>query len=154
MNICDIKLNMKLKNIIFKKVSISDADFLFELLKFRNSKNNISHKKMPSFLEHVNFIKKNNYANWYVIFLNKEKIGSIYLTKINEIGLHLKNEFEKNKVKKDELEKIILNKLIQKHPKNRYLVNVNPKNKNRIMLLKKYKFELLQYTFELNRDGK
>lgn len=136
---------MDSKNIIFRKVSISDADFLFDLLKFRKSNVNISHKKMPSFLEHKRFIKKNPYANWYVIFFNEEKIGSIYISKINEIGIHIRNDFKKNG-----LEKLIINKLIQKHPKNRYLINVNPKNKDRISFLKKNKFKLIQYTFELS----
>jgi len=48
---------------------------------------------MPTFTEHTNFVKSNSYSKWYIIFYNNQKIGSIYLTNINEIGISLKKEF-------------------------------------------------------------
>ena len=75
----------KMKDIKFKKVKISDAEFLYKLLSERIPKENISHKKMPSFLQHKKFIKSKPYSYWYIIFLEKNKIGTIYLTNINEI---------------------------------------------------------------------
>ena len=134
----------KMKDIKFKKVKISDAEFLYKLLSERIPKENISHKKMPSFLQHKKFIKSKPYSYWYIIFLEKNKIGTIYLTNINEIGIHIKKEFQSVKI-----EKIILKKLFSKHPRTRYLVNINPENKKSIQFFKKNGFKLLQKTYEL-----
>ena len=134
----------KMKDIKFKKVKISDAEFLYKLLSERIPKENISHKKMPSFLQHKKFNKSKPYSYWYIIFLEKNKIGTIYLTNINEIGIHIKKEFQSVKI-----EKIILKKLFSKHPRTRYLVNINPENKKSIQFFKKNGFKLLQLTYEL-----
>lgn len=136
-----------IKNTRFKKVSISNADFLYELLVQREPNTNISHKKMPTFLQHKKFVESNPYLYWYVIFFKNVEIGTIYLTNINEIGLHIKKEFHNL-----EIEKVVLNKLFQKHPRSRYLVNINPKNKKSIEFFKKNGFKLLQYTYEFEKN--
>ena len=43
-------------NIKLKKVTKDDAFVLYELLKYRDPGSNISHKKMPSYEEHIEFI--------------------------------------------------------------------------------------------------
>ena len=45
------------KEIFLKKVTKNDFDFLYELLKSRDPRTNISHKSMPSFEEHIKFVK-------------------------------------------------------------------------------------------------
>ena len=65
-----------------KLVTNSDGKFLFDLLKERDSRANISHKKMPTYVEHTKFIKSKPYSKWYIIFKSKQKIGSIYLSKM------------------------------------------------------------------------
>ena len=137
-------LTFKMKDIRFEKVRTSDAEFLYKLLSERIPIENISHRKMPTFLQHKKFINSNPYSYWYIIFSKKIKIGTIYLTNINEIGLHIKKEFQNITVKK-----IILNKLFTKHPRSRYLLNINPKNKKSIEFFKKNGFKLLQQTYEL-----
>jgi len=137
-------LTFKMKDIRFEKVRTSDAEFLYKLLSERIPIENISHRKMPTFLQHKKFINSNSYSYWYIIFSEKIKIGTIYLTNINEIGLHIKKEFQNITVKK-----IILNKLFTKHPRSRYLLNINPKNKKSIEFFKKNGFKLLQHTYEL-----
>lgn len=139
---------MKIEGVRFKKVGISDAEFLYKLLAERNLNENISHKKMPTFLQHKKFIDSKPYSYWYIIFSEKVKVGAVYLTNINEIGFHIKKEFQNLTV-----EKIILNKLISKHPRNRYLLNINPKNKKLIEFFKKNRFKLLQHTYELSIKG-
>jgi len=138
---------MNKNNFKLKKVTEYDVQFLYELLLERDPNSNISHKHMPSFLQHKKFIKTKPYSYWYVIIFNNKKIGSIYLTKINEIGLHMKKDFESK-----ELEKTILKVLFEKHPKKRFLVNVNPKNKKRIHFLKHNGFNLIQHTYELRMN--
>mgnify|MGYP003389050441 CR=1 FL=1 len=140
---------MENKKIKFKKVGNNDLDFLYHLLKYRDENSNISHKKMPTFLQHKKFVNSKPYVYWYIILQDNEEIGSVYITMLNEIGLHLKQEFNNLK-----LEKKILNLLMLKHPKTRFLININPKNEKRINFLKKNGFKLIQYTFEFTKEKK
>jgi len=126
-------------------VSRLDYRFLYNLLKERDPLANISHKKMPSYHEHVLFVSSKPYSKWYVILYGANKVGSIYITTQNEIGIFIKKSFQDKQIGS-----IVLKKLIQKNPNKRYLANVSPKNKNSINFFKKNKFKLIQYTFELN----
>ncbi len=126
-------------------VSRLDYRFLYNLLKERDPLANISHKKMPSYHEHVLFVSSKPYSKWYVILYGANKVGSIYITTQNEIGIFIKKSFQDKQIGS-----VVLKKLIQKNPKKRYLANVSPKNKNSINFFKKNKFKLIQYTFELN----
>ena len=80
-------------NLRIKPVSKSDHVFLYELLLEREPIMNINHKKMPSFTEHVNFILSKPYAKWYTIVINDTKIGTVYLTHRDEIGIFIKKKF-------------------------------------------------------------
>ena len=128
-----------------KTVSKSDYRFLYDLLMERDTRTNISHKKMPTYKQHVSFVSAKPYSKWYVIFYGTNKVGSIYLTSQKEIGIFIKKSFQDKQIGS-----VVLKKLIQKNPKKRYLANVSPKNKNSINFFKKNKFKLIQYTFELN----
>ena len=132
------------RNISLKEVNDCDLKFLFELLKERDPKANISHKLMPTFSEHVKFVKSRPYSKWYIIKNSRTKVGSIYLSKNNEIGIFLKKIYFNKGIANKALEL-----LIEKNPRERYLANVNPKNCNSIKFFKKNSFKLIQYTFEL-----
>ena len=112
----------------------------------RNPRENISHKKMPTYNEHLSFVSAKPYSKWYVILYRVNKVGSIYLTSQNEIGIFIKKSFQNKQIGN-----IALRKLIQKNPKKRYLANVNPKNKKSIRFFKNSGFKLIQYTFELSK---
>lgn len=134
--------------IILRSVSKDDIRFLYELLKNRSLNVNISHKKMPTYTQHSNFVKAHPYSKWYIIFLGNQKIGSLYLSKINEIGISLKKEFNKKRIKNS-----VLDILVEKDPRKRYLVNINPKNKNSIEFFIRRDFKLIQYSYELIKEG-
>ena len=127
-------------------MSKSDYRFLYDLLMERNPRANISHKKMPVYNKHVSFVSAKPYSKWYVILYGVNKVGSIYLTSQNEIGIFIKKSFQNKQIGN-----IALRKLIQKNPKKRYLANVNPKNKKSIHFFKNSGFKLIQYTFELSK---
>ena len=129
-----------------KLVTNSDSKFLFDLLKERDSRANISHKKMPTYTEHIKFIKSKPYSKWYIIFKSKQKIGSIYLSKNDEIGIFVSKKFQGKNIGN-----YVLSELIKKNPRKRFLANVNPKNKKSISFFKKNGFKLIQYTFEKSR---
>ena len=129
-----------------KTVSKADYRFLYNLLMERDARVNISHKKMPTYYQHVAFVSAKPYSKWYVILYDTNKAGSIYLTSQNEIGIFIKKSFQDK-----QLENIALRKMIQKNPKKRYLANVNPQNKKSMRFFKDNGFKLIQYTFELSK---
>ena len=112
----------------------------------RDSHQNISHKNMPTYNQHISFVSSRPYSKWYVILSGVNKVGSIYLTPQNEIGIFIKKSFQGK-----QLGNIALHKLIQKNPKKRYLANVNPQNKKSMCFFKNNGFKLIQYTFELSK---
>ena len=135
--------NKHMKEIFLQPVKDKDIDFLYNLLKRRSSRVKISHKKMPILSQHKKFVKSKPYSRWYIILKNKKKIGSIYLTQLNEIGMSLRKEFDYKEIKES-----VLEKLIAQSPKDRYLINISPKNKRAMNFYKKKGFKLIQYTFE------
>ena len=112
----------------------------------RDSRQNISHKKMPTYDQNVSFVSSKPYSKWYVILSGVNKVGSIYLTSQNEIGIFIKKSFQNRQIGNTALCKII-----KKNPKKRYLANVNPKNTKSIKFFKDNGFKLIQYTFELSK---
>ena len=136
-----MKINSEIKLTL---VSKNDAKFLYDLLKERESDVNISHKKMPTYAQHIKFIESKPYSKWYIIRLGNQKIGSAYLSKQNEIGIFITKNMHAKK-----FGTTALNILIKKNRRKRYLANINPKNKKSISFFKKNGFELIQHTFEL-----
>ena len=129
-----------------KAVSKSDYRFLYNLLMERDARANISHKKMPTYNQHVAFVSAKPYSKWYVILSDTNKAGSIYLTSQNEIGIFIKKSFQGK-----QLGNIALRKMIQKNPRKRYLANATPKNRKSLRFFKSNEFKLIQYTFELSK---
>ena len=133
------------KEIILKNVKKSDCSFLYELLSERKPSENISHKKNPTYVKHVKFVMSRPYSKWYIIYYMKEKIGSIYLTKQDEIGVRFKEQNITDKTRSD-----VLKMVMTKNPRNRYLININPRNRKMQNFIKNNGFKLIQYTFELS----
>lgn len=127
-----------------RSVKKSDCLFLYELLKERDPRVNISHKKMPSFAQHVKFVLSKPYAKWYVIVKDKKDVGSVYLTKNNEIGIFIKKNIQGKGIGFKALKL-----LMENNPRSRYLANVNPKNKRSATFFKNNGFSLIQHTYEL-----
>ena len=139
-------LELKQINITLRAVNTSDFRFLFNLLKQRDDRANISHKKMPTYSDHVKFVKSKPYTKWYIIQKSKIKIGSIYLSKNDEIGIFINEKFHGEGFATDAMKLVI-----DKNPRTRYLANVNPKNIRSTKFFKKNNFKLIQYTYELEK---
>ena len=92
----------------------------------------------------IKFVMSKPYSKWYIIILDGKKIGSVYLTHQNEIGIQVVEEVRGKNIAKQALELIM-----EKNPKSRYLANINPKNKRSIKFFTKNGFKLIQYTYEL-----
>jgi RimJ/RimL family protein N-acetyltransferase len=139
------KLNKRLRLELIRK---SDYRFLYELLSEREPSVNISHRKMPTYKNHVKFVLSKPYSKWYIIKYGLESIGSVYLSKLNEIGIHIKKEYQYKKFEDD-----VLKMLLQKNQRSRYIVNISPKNLRAIRFFKKKGFKLIQYSFELRSEN-
>lgn len=65
--------------------------FLYALLSQREAYQNISHKTLPKWEDHVSFVNSKPYKDWFIIYdtQTKDRVGSIYLSKQNEIGIFL-----------------------------------------------------------------
>ena len=127
---------------VLKPVTIDDAKFLFDLLKQREGIVNISHKSLPTWEEHVEFIKNNTYQSWDIIWVDDVRIGNIYLTDRDEIGIFLDKEFQSNGYGS-----IAINEFMKKNGKKRYLANINPTNYKSIQFFGKHGFIHIQNTY-------
>ena len=119
-----------------KLVSVYDVpgteNILWDLLLERPPEANISHKVMPTWQQHLDFIESKPYEAWYLIELPLEVsevgytyrfIGAIYLTKQDEIGLGILEAWQHQGHGA-----AALRMLMERHPRARYLANVAPAN--------------------------
>ena len=138
---------MNMEELELKSVTKTDVRFLYNQLKERDPKINISHKKMPSYSEHTKFVLSKPYSKLYIIYYKNRKVGNVYLSKMNEIGI-----FILKTIKVKGLGSLVLEQVLKKNPKTRYLANVNPKNVKSAEFFKKNGFKLIQHTYELTFD--
>lgn len=125
-----------------RPVTEDDADFLYQLLKEREGRVNISHKKLPTWEEHIAFIKSKPYQAWDVIWYNNTRIGNIYLTNSDELGIFIKKEYQSQGHGTN-----ALNQFIAKTGKRRYLANINPTNYRSIQFFGRNGFIHIQNTY-------
>ena len=130
-------------NIKLKQVTKNDMLFLHELLKKKDPNASISHKKMPSYDEHVEFVMSKPYTNWYIIEYDKKNVGTIYLSKQDEIGISINNDYEY-----DQIVKTALKLLMKLNPRKRYLANVSPNDVRSQEFLLKNGFTGLENIYE------
>ena len=121
--------------IIIKKVDDDDIEFLYDILKERNSKINVKHNELPTFEQHTSFVKSKPYDEWYIIMAETKKVGHIHLYNDDAIGWFVKNEYKR-------MGFVIpaFNELKRIHKRKKYLGRVNPMNSEAINLLLKLKF--------------
>ena len=125
-----------------KPVTADDAEFLFDLLKQREGTVNISHKSLPDWEEHIQYVKKHDYQSWDIIWVENTRIGNIYLTKNNEIGIFIDKKLQFHGYGSKALEEFM-----KKNGKKRYLANVNPTNYKSIQFFAKHGFIHIQNTY-------
>ena len=138
---------MNMEDLELKSVTKTDVRFLYNQLKERDPKINISHKRMPSYSEHTRFVLSKPNSKWYIIYYKNRKVGNVYLSKMNEIGI-----FILKTIKVKGLGSLVLEQVLKKNPKTRYLANVNPNNIKSAEFFKKNGFKLIQHTYELTFD--
>ena len=122
-------------------------DELFFLLK--NRKYFISHKSTPSKKDHFDFVSEHPYLVWYLVYKNKNLIGSVYVQKDNSMGIDLL-EYSENEI-------LSVFKFIKNNHKplpsiksirgNKFFVNVSSENTHLIKILKNLNKNEIQRSF-------
>lgn len=116
---------------------------LYELLGERSKNESISHKEMPDYSDHEQFVLNKPYKAWYFILDGRSIVGAVYLSKQNEIGVHIFKSYRRAGYAKDAIKQ-----LMDEH-EGPFYANVNPNNRKSRELFKKLGGELIQVTYEL-----
>ena len=115
---------------------------LYALLKERPASMNISHRRMPSFAEHRRFVRSKPYKEWFWVQKDGETVGSVYLSRQNEIGIFFFKKFRKKKLQIE-----TLRAFITQRRKLRLLANVSPKNKSYAGVFRSLGFKVVQHSY-------
>lgn len=121
---------------------------LWDLLEERPKVARISHKRMPSYAKHAQFIKDRPYLAWYLVRATyfdegprQTTVGSIYITSRHEVGLSIFQRYQRKGYGRE-----AVRLLRERHP-GPLLANINPRNEASIAFWKSLGFELRQVTY-------
>jgi RimJ/RimL family protein N-acetyltransferase len=120
---------------------------LYRLLQERNADVNISHRAMPTWRQHLAFIRARPYRAWYLIRVGPSLVGAVYLSKQNEIGVFVLREHQGRGYGSDAIRKV----MARHRGVKRFLANINPRNPRSIALFTDLGFRHIQNTYELMR---
>lgn len=108
---------------------------LYQILAEREPYQNISHREMPSYEDHINFVNSFPYKEWYIVYNNGPAVGSIYISRNNEIGLFILKEFQGKGYGA-----WALNFVLENNKHIAFQANINPRNFKSIAFFKKFGF--------------
>jgi len=120
-------------------------EILYELLAERGPDESISHKEMPTWAEHLKFVRSNPYQCWYLIVVKNIPVGACYISKQREIGISIFKCFRRQGYAKQAIQM-----LIDKWP-GRFYANINPENGKSFDLFASLGFTTLQHTLVRHR---
>ena len=121
-------------------------EILYELLAERTPAQSISHKEMPTFTAHEQFVESRPYAVWYFITTDEDTstpLGNVYLTPDKEIGIQIFREFQMNGHGTAALDVLYS---IHKGP---FYANISPRNYVSQKFFEKEGFTHIQNTYKL-----
>ena len=110
-------------------------DVLWQLLVEREPHQSISHKGLPTWENHLAFVRSRPYEAWYLIESGAGRtVGAVYLTRQREIGVGILKAHRGLGFAEQAIAE-----LMHMHP-GRFLANINPANFASINLFKKLGF--------------
>lgn len=136
---------------------IPDAPkILYDILKERSTENdpytNISHRKLPSWSQHLKFFDSRPYRRWYLIYAGFDPVGTCYISKRNEIGIVISRAHRGKGYGLDAVNQLTLKhkplKAIPGKRAGKFLANINPFNTRSIRMFKRLGFKHMQNTYE------
>lgn len=127
--------------------------FLYRLLAERRPEESISHRAMPALEQHRQFMMARPYRAWYIVEnLDRQRVGSVYATKNNELGVGILKDFRRMGYARESL-----NEIMNLHPPllaikgqrpGCYVAHVNPNNPASIALFTGLGARHIQNTYE------
>jgi len=131
-----------------KPVNEKDKSFLWEMLKERPKEANISHVKMPRMSSHEQFVKHWDvfYIDWNIIMDDQEKLGQVYITARNEIGVQIKPERQSKGYAKWAIREVMRRHMTDA---TEFYANVAPLNFKSQRLFTSMGFKHIQNTYKL-----
>lgn len=143
---------MKERNLCYDQVNVKnrkDILDLFNLLKLRTYF--ISHKDMPTWNQHVRFVKTNPYRMWFIVKQKDKPVGSFYIKLDNSIGINLIDDYSSSVIEiLDYIKRNI--KPAQAIPSvvpPFFYVNLSPLNTTLINQLENKNMQKIQISFKL-----
>ena len=130
----------------------SHQQYLWQLLGERKRSESISHRKMPTYQEHVMFVRHspNEYEWWFIIEDEGFPVGAIYLTYRSEIGVQIALKHRRKGYAREAIQRLIEMTSIIKNQdpfaRTQYLANINPDNGASIALFTELGFQTVQMT--------
>lgn len=133
---------LKLRSIYSPHTPIDVLEFLYSLLAERDATTNISHRRMPTFDRHADFVASRPYREWWTIEDDGILVGAAYLSDQNEIGIFLSRPYQGRGIGPR-----VIDMIISRHKHEDLLANVNPENARSEKMFMSKGFGLLQKTF-------
>lgn len=132
---------MKLANLYHHIVPA--LPLLWQLMAERTPEVSISHKRMPTWEEHENYIRSMPHPYWYLVDAGEEEyVGAIYLSLQREIGIGILRRF-----RGFQYGPTAIKLMMDLHP-GRFLANINPMNGTSIQMFRELGFKQIQVTYE------
>ena len=128
-------------------------ELAWQLLQERADSTNISHRHMPTWDEHCDFVEGNPYRMWLAIVIKGTPVGTLYLTKRNEIGIFILHKHQGEGYAKAAIKKLLgqhrpLPGITSFRPSS-FVANVNPANQASIRLFESLGAKHISNTYQL-----
>lgn len=130
---------MKLREV--DPYSRRDLRHLYNMLAERKPFQSISHKRMPSFEDHVAFVRMEPYKAWYLIEYDGFVVGNVYITEANELGIAIYSNQKGKGYGMAAIEEVMT------RFDGPFLANINPLNDASIEFFTALGFTKLQVTY-------
>jgi hypothetical protein len=93
-------MNIKVVDIVLEEIVPTKEQIveLYNQLKQRTF--SISHKAVPQYEDHIDFVSNHPYRAWFIIKQKKNVIGTIYVQHDNSIGLNFTNNVTEEQIAK------------------------------------------------------
>ena len=129
-------------------------NILYEILEERPLEHGISHKTMPSFQQHHEFVLSRPFRYWYIIQMDGGMFaGAIECLPTNEFGIHILKEYQDLRLGTQAVELFLSTHeplpAIPAIRNGHWLANCAPANEGAMEFFKKLGFHEIQRTFEL-----
>lgn len=126
----------------------AEFHLLYDILAQRDENTSISHRRMPSWSDHVEFVMSRPYKDWWVIVVDHVRVGAAYLSKQDEIGVFILKEHQKRGYGPAAVKAVIASQ-----PAGAVLyANINPQNARSIEMFQGLGFRHIQNTYRLEQQ--